>query len=628
MSKAHSTLEQDQIRAAIRAHTSLELLSGMGSQGLMELQESLGFGGDHNKIIAPAEWLPPGRLRLDSLRTLSLHPLELPIAERENVVNAVRRIALMRYLVPMELGRGLRLPALTTWMRFVRTLVRLTATAASLGKLGGGKVFGGMTTLDLAVSLPKWEIRNLSAVFKLHEQGAIGDWVQASGVEVREMPIRGTPIIEASKPADPFQPFSDEFTAEGGRQALGYARVVGPIVIAALQSLRVFIEGLPQLPKRTKARRVRAFLSDMDWPDFDVGSPGFAGSPRSLRGLLSRARLLQACHLFMVLLAIGGRSSEVLGLSPGCVRGEGEDLTIDGFEHKPVFDKEGHRRQWPIAEECGRYLRQQEQLMAAVDAILGEGFVGARKAIWCSVREKRREFHDPTMLLAAFVDAFGLRKLLGDSSPSPSRFRKTFSRLIALSLVGAPKILMDMLGHKSIDVTLKYIHVDPRLRDEILEVAHAQVAFRQAEILDGRIEDSGGRAQERLLGLRARGDPFMRSVAVTTGAFQAVEPNVVCTKTIFEAGPCSQGKGYPDVSRCRPDCAFRWEDPGKRQEVDQEILRATESLERAGRLNDRYAAEMLEGQLLAHLDRFAFLREKWRDNPVVRRVLKKAGRYD
>ncbi|SDJ62871.1 hypothetical protein SAMN05216338_105715 [Bradyrhizobium sp. Rc2d] len=51
------------------------------------------------------------------------------------------------------------------------------------------------------------------------------------------------------------------------------------------------------------------------------------------------------------------------------------------------------------------------------------------------------------------------------------RWRHTVARLVALSVVGAPKVLFDLFGHKDIEMTLYYMMSDPTIADEALLVA-------------------------------------------------------------------------------------------------------------------------------------------------------------
>src|SRR6185503_16213654 len=99
--------------------------------------------------------------------------------------------------------------------------------------------------------------------------------------------------------------------------------------------------------------------------------------------------------------------------------------------------------------------------------------------------------------LANIVKVFGLTEEFGEGKLHAHRFRKTTARLIALAIVGAPKILMDLFGHKQIGMTLHYILADPTIRAEMLEVARAQTIML-AKTAITQADECGGPAAEKL----------------------------------------------------------------------------------------------------------------------------------
>lgn len=79
-------------------------------------------------------------------------------------------------------------------------------------------------------------------------------------------------------------------------------------------------------------------------------------------------------------------------------------------------------------------------------------------------------------------------------------FRKTVARLVALALTQAPKVLMDVFGHKSIEMTLYYILADKDLRAEIekvsreLRILSATQAIAEMVANDDSVNSYGGPA--------------------------------------------------------------------------------------------------------------------------------------
>lgn len=87
----------------------------------------------------------------------------------------------------------------------------------------------------------------------------------------------------------------------------------------------------------------------------------------------------------------------------------------------------------------------------------------------------------------------GLRICLMTNRSRTNRFRKTIARIVALSLAHAPKILMDIFGHESIEMTMNYILADPQVRVEVQEIRR-QIVIMMAEKAIRNADSNGGKA--------------------------------------------------------------------------------------------------------------------------------------
>jgi hypothetical protein len=358
-----------------------------------------------------------------------------------------------------------------------------------------------------------------------------------------------------------------------------------------------------------------------------------AWPPKRFNSLKQCLTFLQTSHLFVVLLAMGARWNEVSGLTRRCL-GPGEaawgEQRVEGKTWKLVDDTGGAGRDWPLHPLAAQAIQQQVKLANLLAPALG--------SLW--VPQLRTRFGIPldglanaTEHLQRFAAATGAMPFMAGTSLHPHRFRKTVARLAALALVGAPKILMDLFGHRSIEMTLRYILSDPSLAAEVEEVAKAQVIMLGERAIT-TAESNGGPAAKALRTAFAgavRGDrkPLgaddMREAAeiltMQGKSVQLVRPNVLCTKGPHEAGPCTRNVGHPDPSRCKARCDHRLELAAARDDVDKAISQCVAMLHDAAVADDEMQWAFWRGQLSHHIARFEDIGAKWRRFPDVMRFL-------
>lgn len=216
------------------------------------------------------------------------------------------------------------------------------------------------------------------------------------------------------------------------------------------------------------------------------------------------------------------------------------------------------------------------------------------------------------------------------------RFRKTIARLIALAVIGAPKILMDLFNHRQIGMTMHYILSDPLIRAEMLEVAKANTLLLAKNVIK-TTDEMGGPAAPVVKAAVARerlrmGSDFDESTVESLAEsftlngkyWQYVRPGVVCTKGPLVAGACTPNTAMPEPSRCRSNCDHRLEESFLRQDVDETLAECVSNLENALLAEDTFAIEMWKGQIVANIKRFPSLEEKWSTNPIAASIFNEA----
>lgn len=256
------------------------------------------------------------------------------------------------------------------------------------------------------------------------------------------------------------------------------------------------------------------------------------------------------------------------------------------------------------------------------------------ESIWTREGGKGEVIHgDYNVYLRRLVKVLGLSEQLGKGNLHAHRFRKSTARLIALSILGAPKILMDLFGHKQIGMTLHYILSDPTIRAEMLEVARAQTIMLAKTAIETS-EESGGPAAVKIKAavqaVRFRmgedfGDDSIEELAETLTdngrTWQLVRAGVLCTKGPQVAGACTPNTAMPEPSRCRTKCEHRLELGYLREDVNAAIHFAVGQVEQANAENNMMKSAMWKGQILTNINRFDSLKTQWSTHPIVAELL-------
>lgn len=657
-------------------------IQALSKDELCNLQRQLHLGDNWGVIDIPVDWLPPGICQTLGTRQIDIrkHIFSdgLEEVEIEACVLSITRYALICFMVPMIASTvGVIFLAPTTISSALKTLCKIAKKALLKSNTGNDQIFSRIGSTDFPEKGLSSKFRaEFNRIIQLTRRGLWSDCPNFDVDRAVEVPRKG--VSENAASAEdltvPFLPFNDVFTSEAGWRMAWITESLGPLLLTCAEGLIGVYASLTSTSSDSHAFESKCscaaidYLSTYQWKNskgeilselpFDIsvktrgpGSP-FDWPPKFHGELKALITLLQTSHLFIFLLCTGGRISEALSLQEGCVvKAKDGTATINGRTYKLVFANEGQARDWPLPRLGVLAIHQQERLVR-LSSLLKLGDSGAddddsvsefdddieaddtiSKPLWRRVGTGKRITGDYNGMLVGAVEVLGLKSILGTDRPHAHRFRKTIARLVALAIVDSPKILMDLFGHKTIEMTLSYILTDPNIRAEMEEVLKAQTIML-AEDAIVNAKDYGGPAAHRIRDAKRKeevrlgrefGAQDIKSLAETftfSGKFwQLVRPGVICTKLSQQAGPCNQQVGKPEPSRCRSLCDFRLETAALRDDVDRAIAQAVHFLAKAQEDDDVIASEMWEGQILTNLNRFPDLRAKWEKIPEVSRLL-------
>lgn len=519
-----------------------------------------------------------------------------------------------------------------------------------------------------------------------HDLPGIGSDVGAT------TPVKGdraTPAPERKR--DSHLPLPDDYVSEMGKRSLWLIETLAPPLLEiAAQIERIWVEtddgGLPASVSTRRRARVARLLAAWEWKDasgIPIHGPPFPlrlsrsghkatltkgasdtvqWPPATLAGVLGLLSNVQLAHLFVVSLSTGGRKSETLDLRRGCIEYARDGRPYaSGRTFKLVQRHEGEMREWVLPDLAVAALEQQVRLVRAAE-VLGTQKPSRKAApapvgdhLWAQVSsgaqsDRTQPLRHLDKAMRAYAKAIGMDEKPSGQYIRPHRFRKTVARLAALALTQAPKILMDVFGHKSIEMTLYYILADESLQAEIEQVGRelrvmraseavsAIVAAEEAGIGNLDLGSYGGPAalmvkravQVQRERVHRRGEQWgaanvreLAEILTLQGkAWEVVRQGVLCTKFPgSESGPCNRSKGRPEPSHCQTGCQHRLEEAFMREDVDESIASVVQEFETSVDAGDELMQAMWAGQIRAHIGRFEDLRLKWMANPFVQRAL-------
>ncbi len=524
--------------------------------------------------------------------------------------------------------------------------------------------------------------------------GALGLWNDIPTLEERSLTqAMAGPALTNKAPIarDPHQPLPDQYVAEMGARGLWLIEDLAPNLFQIGEALmNIWTDHdsswVPVTIRSKRGDRLREFLATYQWvdssgkpilkPPFPLRLPkpkGFAEKwaegdgnegrwpPRNHVEYMALMGVVQAAHLFVALLSMGARKSEILSLKRDCVV-----YLADGRAHasgrtfKLVERHDGKERDWQLPSVAVNALEQQARLVA-----LGEqlGYLMPRGPehklapagdhLWGQLSgaagnsEPSSPLDNINKALTAYARTLNMDVAPGGQRLRSHRFRKTLARLVALALTHAPRLLMDVFGHRSIEMTLYYILTDKDLRADIEVVSRELRVMRAQEVVEKMVEADAGAITAGVAEYGGYGGPAAVSIhraidvhrehlhrrgtdwgmespkelaellTLQGKAWELVRPGVMCTKFAGEAGPCNKSKGHPEPSKCQSHCSHRLEEGFLREDIDGAINDALAAYEQAIVNNETLTAAHWAAQVRAHVPRFPDLRDKWIVNSTV-----------
>lgn len=379
--------------------------------------------------------------------------------------------------------------------------------------------------------------------------------------------------------------------------------------------------------------------------------------PRNYRDFMGLLGVVQGAHLCVGLLSMGPRRSEILGLERTCVVYAVDGRAYaDGRTFKLVERHEGETRDWQLPHVAVDAFEQQVRLVILAEKLNSlspkrsrQGKKGAAKIhMWGRISASSGSnatvrLGDVNPALLSYARALNMDIAPGGQNLRSHRFRKTLARLVALALTQAPRLLMQVFGHKSIEMTLYYILTDKDLRAEIETVSRELRVMRAKEVVETMVEaDTAGAENPGGYGgpaattirhaievkrqqLHRQGKEWELASATELAelltlqgkAWEQVRAGVICTKFAGEAGPCNKSKGRPEPSKCQSHCTHRLEESFLREDLDGAIHDCVKAYEQAITDEESLTAAHWAAQVRAHVPRFNDLMKKWMAHPTV-----------
>ena len=594
---SHSLESFEQSRKQVLATTHLtpEHLREANDEQLLQLQAQLLMGNTWGKWEVAKELMTAG-MQKESTRTFRLG-LAIP-ESMDGESDAARRVwrELMRFAIAMRLWPGPkgRLQKFSSIKGVITGLGRITRQIAALDE---GGFWSRTNRIQAKKILGRVGQAYLNTVEYYHRLGALPDGPISTKRKGRQPHHDRTGEPEHSTHPDEmkqWQPFPDAYTAAAGWRAVQMIRIVGPTLLAALEKAAetpirtVTTEGKLLSKDRLwqlKKQALDPIITDWDWrsPDglpldtlpmtINIRTKGNRGGviswpPSTHTGAWRMLSLLQACHLWLIALPLAARQGEVLSMCEGSLRRETSETPTGSFITWKLDGPAGREGEAPLPDVVIFALRQQERLAKLVKRVHGV----ESNHLWVQTGDRRaseggHRLNSFWNALWVFNSAFELEQLLDGTVLHMHRFRKTLVRIVALALVHAPKILMDILGHRDEQMTvMRYILSDPSLLSEIEEVTREMVVLKGLEAVSKRGQLQGKAApafRERvamycqLLGCDAL-EPqnlreFVHTITEGGGGWAIIGPGKVCTG-FTKGGACNQGTGKANPHYCTPTC--------------------------------------------------------------------------
>jgi hypothetical protein len=326
---------------------------------------------------------------------------------------------------------------------------------------------------------------------------------------------------------------------------------------------------------------------------------------------------LQAVNLAMIDFCTGARVSELAAAED--TERQGTDGRLHSVTFKLIDDVSGKERDWPLHPAAVRAVEIQQKLSRLVRP-------ADTKHLWVLIgKYQGQPMLNLTEPFVQAVEHLCLSDLTGVDRAHMHRWRHTVARLVALSVIGAPQVLLDLFGHRDLDMTLRYMLSDPRIVEDAMKVAkETSYAVAEEAIVDAIEETAGGPAAAPLreglaaAGMRRGEQVFETSTLRETAEvltfnnryWSLVRPGVLCTKGLGQFGPCTKDRGAPDPGACRTTCDHRLETLRSKQSCEDTLKFLIAEREYALAEGAEMLVANIHGQILANLKRWDDVRDQ------------------
>ncbi len=632
------------------------LICTMSRIEILELQSAFRLGQKWGQIVFPEEWMPLSQVRggftVDLNKRIKHTRNE---TEKDLAIECLTRLVLLALSAPSTTGsRQRKVLSPTTvyacltspWLKLVNLVITRPPRIEQyiLSRLDPHLVD------DYRCSL---ELRRLA---DFHAQGLWLDYPTNPIYPIHEQTNKTSKARPRTpESSNPYLPLPDTFVQEAGRRAAWITINLTPLLLAAYR----MAAKMRHNHKGEFTRRVTKKLSAYEWRTedgrpmeslpFELQLRGFreliSWPPKCWEHLNAFLNMAQMAHYFIVALSSGPRASEILSFTTDClVEAEDGVYTAQGRTYKLVDNFDGALRTWPMPALAIQALRQQTLLSQMVPPDGQRMLYSYHKGPMPLWRILDANFNYGGSLrgtyneeLRRFAVNLEIEHLLDEQPLTNHRFRKTIARLVAIAFVHAPKILMDIFGHASIETTMHYILSDPNVRAEMNEV-RKELVLMVAKNAIANAATNGGPAAETIRSslekLRFRkADEFGAEdehelALMFTGQgryWQYVRPGVICTKLQDQVGPCAKGQSMPNPSRCTSQCTYRLEEAQNRRAIEEIMPELLALYRQANAKSDIILAELWEGQIIAQLERFDCVSASWRKDEIIDSILQKAA---
>ncbi len=619
-------------------------------------------------ITVPEDWLPVGITRRLSHRTVNMAVFRQadPVSKSQQRWDESFRRSVLALWLPRLTHSGLRTYKPSSWLSAVQHLMRAAKWQLQERPHPDGLLWSHLEIRDFlamqaAVSdseqnrnLVRRIVRWLSSAGErgllidapLLFKGSVASGPFGPSLERSQKgpaPARAEKVEERN-----FQPFPDEYVTQMMWRARWLHENLAYQLLSCWNEQRAIVARFAGRGIRSSNPTVidarRNAIASIDWRDgngqiierlpFTIAHKfgqhfqySDAWPPTTGRTVSVLVGTLQALNLCTVAFCTGARAGEIASATDESLvygpRGNNEPRLL-ARTFKLESSLGGTFRDWPLHPVAARALEIQKVLAQSVRRE-GDRHLWVHHGM-AGEKPLGSPLLDITRQLVAATQHLGLTEIAGNSHPHAHRWRHTIARIVALSVVGSPQVLLDLFGHRDLEMTLRYMLSHPEIAEEAQKVARETAfAFSEEAIAETMNGLAGGPAAKSLMSgledLRMRrgdhvyGADSLRELTevLTFGGkhWQIVRPGVICTKAPGQFGPCTQGRGAPDPGSCRTNCDHRLETTRAKSHCSATIEVLIGELAHAQVCEHNMIVANLKGQLIAQLQRWDDIRIEW-----------------